>query len=413
VEMHVVVRRLLYVSLAAFTLYLGTYIMQYGMLMLMCVMLLILGSLLYVHVEAASSRQHLLTMTRLQRERFHANNLPLFSVIPTNNTTNNNNNNNSGFHFREWEEWRWRKFADMTGDDLTNDIMAKRNFHSQVGNYDVVSGLPTPEEVEKNHNTIVLTVRGLWAGLAARINPVLNSFLNRFVKCWNRSLVYTCIRLSCYGLPYPVVSIDFPTADVATLNFGQKDDCMMMSYVYNLIHAKYPTAKIILMSVCLGGLRILNWLGRNPNPPNLSAVVLESPLPSVKHLLRGFMGKYYSDELYHTFCLVVPNFRPELEDQYSFLRPMKPGKSHEKERCRIPILMGFIETDPFSNKTHLSLFIERFPNLTIFATQECDHKGKHIDHGKLYRLPAYQQAVQTFLTHLHHTPLPSHKQIQF
>lgn len=326
---------------------------------------------------------------------FHARNLPAFSVIPK---------ESDSFHFREWKEAQWKQLAETTGDQLSKDIAGGRVFHRTLDDYTVRSGWPTPKEVEQCDNTIVLSVRGLWAGLASRINPVFNAFLNKYVKCWNRSLMYCGIRLSSYGLPYPAVSLDFPTADVATLNFGQKDDCLVMSYVYELVRKTYPNAKIILLAVCLGGLRILNWLSRNPNPPNVIGVVLESPLPSVRHLLRGFLHGFFNEDLFQTFCLIVPNFRPELEEQYSFFRKLKSrGASKEGEQvCRIPVYIGLMDSDPFSNQTHLPLFCDRFPNLTVFNADEQTASEHNISHGKLFRLPAFRAAAQAFIAAITH-----------
>jgi hypothetical protein len=339
-------------------------------------------------------------MTRKQRQLYHARKLPFFSMVPLPTPSPVDGD---ALQFRAWNEPLWRKLSHKVGDRLSRDIESGREFREQVDNYLIHSGLPSPEEVERCDNTIVLTVRGSWAGLAARINPVLNAFLNRFAKCWNRSLIYTCIRLSSYGLPWPSVSIDFHTADVATLNFGQKDDCMIMTYIYELVRKTYPKAKIILLSVCLGGLRILNWLSRNPNPQNLIAVILESPLPSFRHLLQGIFGSYFNDDLYHTICMVVPNFRPELDNQYSFFRPMKrrgSEKDDNEQVCKVPLFLGMIETDTFSNKTHLPLFCDRFPNLTVFTATADDNAGRQVDHGKLYSIHPYHSALQTFLHHI-------------
>ena len=356
--------------------------------------------------------------------------LPVFSVIPMAQPADDHRQvDESDVHtesamatetekwrpmFRPWNEWKWRKLAESTGEQLSQHIASGKLFVRQVDNCIVRNGWPTAEEVERCDNTIVLSVRGLWAGLAARINPVLNAFLNRYVKCWNRSLMYCGIRLAAYGMCLPCVSLDFPTADVATLNFGQKDDCLVFDFIYNRVRKAYPKAKIILLSVCLGGLRVLNWLSRNPNPENVIGVILESPLPSVKHLLKGFLGSWYSQDLYNTFCMVVPNFRPELEEQYNFIREMKrcdDGKVLPSEVCRVPIFIGIIETDPFSNKSHLPLFCGRFPNLTVFSTDERESGEHRISHGKLYRLGSYQRAAQTFISAIQiaHQSKPSTK----
>jgi len=399
--MHRFLKTVLTAAIVFFTLYLCSYIVQYGIMILMCVILLVMGSLMYVHIEGASSREVLWSLSRRQRQLFHAKNVPYFSVVPINNSVPVEDDLQGVPKFRPWNEWRWRKLCETTGEKMSKEIYAGREYVKEVDNYLVRSGWPTNEEVDRCDNTIVLTVRESWAGLAARVNPVLNACLNKYLKCWNRSLVWTTVRLSSYGLPYPAVSIDFPTADVATLNFGQKDDCLVMSYIYDQVRRTYPKAKIILLSVCLGGLRILNWLSRNPNPANLVGVVLESPLPSVRHLIQGFLGSYFNDDLYQTFCMIVPNFRPELDSQYSFLRPLSVrGDAHDTMQiCQIPIFIGMIDSDTFSNRAHLPLFIHRFPNLSVFHTND-----ETLTHGKLYRLPEYRAAVQTFLTVLQQQP---------
>lgn len=403
----------LVLMISVFTMYVASYMVQYGVLLLFCLVLVIFGSLLYVHIEGAASRMVLWSLSRKDRQMYHAEHIPYFSLIPTNqfssttthasSTTTNSSStitNASSTTIptaHQWNEWRWRALCKRTGNTLDKAILSNRPFLAEVDQVLVRSGWPTLDEVQRGGNTIVLTVRGLWAGLAARINPVLNAFLNRYVKCWNRSLIWMVVRQTAYGLPYPTVSVDFPTADVATLNFGQKDDCLVMDYLYAQMRERYPSAKIILQSVCLGSLRILNWLSRHPNPPQLAGVVLESPLPSVKHLLRGFLGSYFNDDLYNTFCLIVPNFRPELDDQYSFLRPLKRRDNDQSEVSRVPLLIGMISNDPFSNPTHLHHFHERFPNLFTYLTPSVHHENEEISHGKLYRLPAWRAVVQTFL----------------
>lgn len=381
------------IMVLAALLYLGTYIIQYGIIMFMCLILLVfgaflLGSLLYTYIDGLFNCARLWSLTREQRQMHHAKNLPVYSIIPLNPEKG----------FRRWNEFQWRGLANSTGDLLSESIKRKEMFVRQVDDCIVRSGWPTLEEVERADNTIVLTVRDNWAGLAARINPVLNTFLNRILHCWNRSLVYTSIRFSSYGLPFPVVCTDFPTADVATLNFGQKDDCLLMSYVYERVRQTYPKAKIILLSICLGGLRILNWLSRNPNPENVIGVVLESPLASLKHMMIGSLGRWAAETLYSLFCLHVPNFRPELETQYSYFRPFEDDKDLPKDRiCQIPLMVGVLNSDPYSNQSHIPLLNARFRNLTVFASLATHHGAKRLVHGMLYKVPEYTLAVQKFL----------------
>jgi hypothetical protein len=330
------VKWVLYAAVSAFSLYMCSCIVQYGLMVLFCTVLLVLGSLLVVHFEGARSRETLWRMPKRERQLFHAARTPFFSIVPLPPRAEGakggggigEEDDEPGLapRWAAWTEGPWKQMCHETGEGLTRAIADKSVFEREVAGHVVRPGWPSAAEVERCGNTLVLAVRGLWAGLAARINPVLNAFLNRYVKCWNRSLVWTTVRFSSYGMPYPVVSIDFPTADVATLNFGQKDDCLLMSHIYEHALTMYPRARIVLLSVCLGGLRIMNWLGRNPDPPNLAAVVLESPLASVRHLLRGFIGeRWFHEDLYNTFCLIVPNYRPELENQYSFLHTLGPA----------------------------------------------------------------------------------------
>lgn len=419
---------LLYGALIFTTLYLGSCVMFYGLMMILCLILILLCTLLMLYLEGIQYREALWSMTRQDRQLLHAKNLNYFTVIPPLPAV-------GPPQFRVWNESQWRKLAEGQSEQMSAEMSLGKEFTRLVDGCVVrAKQWPTSQEVLARDNTIVINVRGLWAGLVARVNPMLNAFINRYVKCWNRQLLYASIRLASYGLPYPVVTIDFPTADTATINFGQKDDCLVMSYIYEHVRRTYPKAKIILQSVCLGGLRILNWLARNPTAENLIGVVLESPLPSLRHLMRGFLGSCYSESLYRTFCLVVPNFRPELEHKYSFFQPttatatttsstaMAPRTSaaddvddevRDDQVCKVPVFVGLIESDPFSNKSHLPLFVDRFPNLTVFATDEQQEpEGHHkISHGKLYRLPAYRAAVHSFITAIQH--LQPHPQKSF
>ena len=424
VGMNRLLKTLLYLGVIFFTLYLGSFIVQYGLMMLMCVILIALGSLGYVHCEGHAWRDRLWSMTRKERQLHHAKKLPVFSVIPMAQPEEDHRQiDESDVRDRKCHCHRNRKAAAAYVSSLERvevaeagrvyggAIVAAHCFRQIVC---APSGrLYRAQRMAHRRRSGTLRQyncfeRAWFVGwLGGPINPVLNAFLNRYVKCWNRSLMYCGIRLAAYGLNTTCVSLDFPTADVATLNFGQKDDCLVFDFIYDKVRRSYPKAKIILLSVCLGGLRVLNWLSRNPNPENVIGVILESPLPSVKHLLKGFLGSWYSQDLYNTFCMVVPNFRPELEEQYSFLREMKrcdDGKVLPSEVCRVPVFIGMIETDPFSNKSHLPLFCGRFPNLTVFSTDEREAGEHKISHGKLYRLGAYQKAAQTFLAALARIP---------
>jgi hypothetical protein len=375
-------RALVYGAVAACALYLCSKIVWYALWMLLCIVLLIMGALLVVHVDGHLERAHMMSLSKPQRRLEYAKKLYLFSICPTKERIKDPH------QFGEWSEDKWKGVAK----ELHHDIRLRRMYLHEVEGYVVHSGLPSREEVERANNTVVINLRGHWSGLFARLSPTLNTALNRYLKCWNRDVGWMVSRLSSYNLPYPAICVDLPTADVAGLNFGQRDDGLILEYVYDLVHRTYPKAKIVIVSVCLGGLRVLNHISRYPNLPNLSAVIIESPLPSVRHLLSGMLG-YDSEDLYRTFCLIVPGFRPELECQYSFFRPLLRNESP----CNIPIFLGMLESDPFSNSSHLPLFKPRFTNVTVFTTTETKHAGKTVGHGQLFRLPSYQTAVSQFL----------------
>jgi hypothetical protein len=392
-----------------------TLVVRHGLVMVMSLILvvflaLVLGSLLHLYMDGAKNCARLWSLTREQRQLYHAKNLPVYSIVPIVKPVPSTPADAppgppavaaASWGQREWREFEWREFAETSGEELAESIRRRSAFSREVDGCLVQSGLPTLDDVERGGNVVVLTIRDNWSSLAARLNPVVSVLLSRVLSCcWSRSHAYTSVRYSAFGLPFPVVCVEFPTTDTASLNFGQKDDCLLLSYLHERIHVAYPKAKIVLMSTCLGGLRILNWLSRNPCPEAVVAVVLESPLASMKHMLVGLVGQPLADMTYSTFCLHVPNFRPELENQYSFWRELPDDSADGSSKnavCKVPLLVGIIDTDPYCNRSHLSLLERRFPNLQVFVNEkgaECDGP---VPHGALYKLAPYRTAVADFL----------------
>lgn len=388
-----IIKLILGLTIFAFTCYVLSHMFQYFVLLCVCLLLIIVISLLAVHIDGYTERVNLSLMTIPERQSYHAQRLYFFTMSPTNHDTVKQIENQNW----KWLEW---KFKQLIATKLSNDIPNRQPFIYHVNGFTVHDGLPSMNEVEQFNDTIVLHVRDNWSGLFSRINPWLNTFLNRFLGGWNLGTEWMIARLSRYSIPYPTVCIDLPTADVANLNFGQKDDCLMLDYCFQLIRQKYPGKRILIVSVCLGALRVLNWLTRlsSPDLHLISGVVLESPLPSVKHLLMGSLQRYYTEELYQTFCLIVPHFRAELEEHYSFFRPFNL-KQEQAHKINIPIFIGLLTHDPFCNSTHAPLFVERFSNITFFisSVKVNEEDGHKLKHGKLFRLPEFQEAVHNFL----------------
>src|SRR4051812_37397789 len=110
-------KTLLWIAIPFFTFYVCSNILRYASLFLMCIVLLVVGSLLYVHIEGASSREALWSMSRKQRQLFHAKNVPYFSVIPLTRERRHQGavtdaardiSLRDNLNWRPWNESRWR-----------------------------------------------------------------------------------------------------------------------------------------------------------------------------------------------------------------------------------------------------------------------------------------------------------------
>lgn len=265
-------------------------------------------------------------------------------------------------------------------------------YHFVVDGHSVHSGLPTAEEVSRGHGTIVLYSGGSWAGIAPA-HPRLNNLLN---ICACASTAQLALRAAQHlRLPVPIVGFNYGTSSLDTLNIGQTDDSAMLSHVYKTVHKAHPTARLVLAGDCLGSLRLLNWLATRPELPQLHAIVLESPLPSLRHFLNVFTPFECCNQwLYEALVAIMPNYRPELETYQSF-------EAHGKDAFPdVPTFIGMLSDDPISHPSDLPRFIERLHQVETFVAHDKDAAGRPVFHGQIVKLPGYQHAARAFLARL-------------
>jgi hypothetical protein len=267
-------------------------------------------------------------------------------------------------------------------------------YHFMVDGYSVHSGLPTAQEVATGQNTIVLYSGGSWAG----VNPSqvwINAVLALVCGC--TSTAQLSLRAAKnLRLPVPVVGFNYGTSHLDTLNIGQADDSAILSFVYKAVTSAHPTARIVLFGDCLGSLRLLNWVASRPELPHLEAIVLESPLPSLRKFLSAltpFDSCNYV--MFRALVTIMPNYRPELEDYQSFLAY---GKDSFPD---VPTFIGLLRDDPISHPRDLPQFQTRLHQLEVFVADDKDSAGRPVEHGHIIKLATYQQAVRAFLRRLH------------
>jgi hypothetical protein len=181
-----------------------------------------------------------------------------------------------------------------------------------------------------------------------------------------------------------------PTDDVASLNFGQKDDAIILSYVFETLCKQYPFAKIMLYAECLGGLRVMNWLGGYQNRlDQLVGLILESPLPSIEHMLSCTRNERFNRLIYQAFCLLIPNFNAQL-DRYNCYKTRRA-----QQFPNVPLLVGVLTNDWLSGPAQLPLWTARFTT-TLAALIDPTETPRHMTHGHLFRSPSFQQRIHTF-----------------
>ena len=268
------------------------------------------------------------------------------------------------------------------------------SFHFVVDGYAVHSGLPTADELRLADNTILIYSGGSWAGLTPSY-PRLNQLFN-VCSCTTTSQL--SIRAAQnLRLPMCIVGFDAPTSKLDMLNIGQADDSAILSHVYDTVHSAHPKARIILGGDCLGSLRLLNWLATRPSLPALRAIVLESPLPSLRHFLNSLTPfRWINSVCNQALCVILPNYFPELEAFYAF-------SAHAKSAFPdVPTFIGVLEHDAVSHPNDLPVFRARLHQVETFVAQDTDARAKTrtLSHGQIVKAPTYQNAVRQFLARL-------------
>lgn len=140
----------------------------------------------------------------------------------------------------------------------------------------------------------------------------------------------------------PIALFDFPDAKCdgdyhrKDVNLGQNPDLERLDTAYQLTLKEFPEHEIVLVGVSRGAATIVNYVAKY-NPPQLAAVVVESPFDTlssiIKHLLKRFKVNWipFSKTLGHK---IVRTHFPRLEPDGIF-----PIHVVEKISPTVPIMI--------------------------------------------------------------------------
>lgn len=251
------------------------------------------------------------------------------------------------------------------------------------------TGLPSKEEpLQQEGGLVVVHVSGAWRGLFPDFE-----FLNRRLSGHAMPVRDMVSRFTFLDLPWPVVSFTFPTDAVSALNFGGKDDQLVLSEAFeNICEHFSPETRFLFSADCLGGLRLLNWITNNKNINNknycdrIAGVVLEGPLPSMDRICRPFASPAVNDLISSLFGFALPNFQPREEN----------GK---RLCCLWPAVVAMLEEDGLCGARDLPWVEEAFSKLAaalVVPSGAKSAQGRTITHGYAYRWPPFRQTLLTF-----------------
>lgn len=350
---------------------LGAYVFRYLLLFVIGLCALVVCWFVYSVVGARLKSDEINSLTAADKKAHYTDSLHFYSILPASFVTS---------------------FPRPIG--APKGLASRLSHHLQFGDpyrYEtaglvVHSGLP---DISATYDgPLTLHVHSAWSGLFPQ-SVGLNHFIHTqmgFTNCFQSSLD----RAKALNTDHPFVSFYMPTGEVFNLNFGQKDDALVLSHAYDTIAKRFPKARIVVYADCLGGLRLMNWLG--PDLPNLAGIVLESPLLSVEHMLSLTKSKRANRWLYRMFCLLVPNFNAEL-DRYSRYE-LKPAQQFPD----VPVLVAVGQNHWMSGPTHLPSWTSRFPNSQTVVVEE------KVKCGELHLAHSFQHETAQFYRTLNKTP---------
>lgn len=271
---------------------------------------------------------------------------------------------------------------------------SERFRYASRANPDIVvqDGYPSPDAPDASPRLIILHVSGAWTGLFPD-RPEWNTRLSGHAMPV-RDLVS---RFSFLGLDdIPVVGFRAPLDAVALLNFGQEDDQLMLTTIFEDLCRHNPNSQIVISADCLGGLRFTNWIhhyGQNgPMKHRLAGAIVEGPLPTMNRIRHPSANPHVNRLIAGLFGLVLPNFANE---------------DPSEKTCAVPALVAILEQDGLCGSQDIPAIRRRFKKLHalhVVPKNSVSIANRTITHGNVYRWPPFIQHVRQFLHSLTDKP---------
>jgi hypothetical protein len=166
-------------------------------------------------------------------------------------------------------------------------------------------------------------------------------------------------------LNVPLISFDWPTSSWDSINFGQKDDCWILTYAMKSIRAAFPNRKIIMITSQLGVCRVLNWWSRSVHirrdvEHSIEQIMVCNPIFSHQHYIKMQATSASAKAwLFKITRLLLRNYKDVDEKRYSFVFQKKTTENNKKTRMKVPILYVGVGGDP-NRVSDLTLLKEHF-----------------------------------------------------
>jgi fermentation-respiration switch protein FrsA (DUF1100 family) len=172
----------------------------------------------------------------------------------------------------------------------------------------------------------------------------------------------------------PCIIFDYPDGRKYS-NFGQSLDEKCLELIYTKTREYNPTTDIVLIGECRGTQTILKLASRKL--PNIKALILESPMISVKGVTEHLANNYvrwlpYGHKIaYRILTWIYPNYK-EHEDDITTYLPQIPAE--------LPILLIHTKNDKFVatskvNKLIVDLHTSGHENVYYLLIE--DEQAKH------------------------------------
>lgn len=262
-------------------------------------------------------------------------------------------------------------------EELNSLTQRRESYKYEFRNFAIFDGLP---DIDPSYEgNITMHIHSSWAGFfpnMRRLNAIVHDQFG-FVTALQSSID----RVTAMPYLAPLVSFHMPTGEIASLNFGQKDDSIVISHAYETLCRAFPKAKIVLYGECLGGLRLMNWL--KPPLSQVTGIILESPLTSAEQLISFTRNKRINRWLYRAFCLLLPNFNAEIDRHHRY---------PTDQFSEVPVFVAALEHDQISGPNQLSAWTSRFQKPKSIIV-----KDTKIQHGQLFRNIDFQSQLASFL----------------